>query len=87
MIAGSLNCHLKRTLSTCVNSAGYKLSVKISVIIQQSILVTRNSSAVPGLLGPMCTFGRQFSYVSTRNACRKFDWVLRHYGFEVRMII
>lgn len=82
-----MNCHLKRTLSTHVNSAGYKLCVKISAVIQQSVLVSRNSSAVPGILGPICASGRQFSYVSTRNACRKFDWVLRHCGFEVRMVI
>lgn len=78
---------LEKNFKYTCEQCSYKLCVKISAVIQQSVLVSRNSSAVPGILGPICASGRQFSYVSTRNACRKFDWVLRHCGFEVRMVI
>ena len=66
---------------------GYRLYTKISVVVKQCVLVTRNSIVGPGLLGPIGASSRQFSCVSTRKLCRKFDGRLRCYGFEERRMI
>lgn len=66
---------------------GYRLCIKISVVIKQYVLVTRNSSVGPGFLGPIDTSVRQFSCVCARKVCRKFDGMLRYYGFEVRSMV
>lgn len=61
--------------------------MKISVVIKQYVLVTRNSRVGPGFLGPTDTSVRQFSCVSTRKVCRKFNGMLRYYGFEGRRMV
>lgn len=79
-----MNWHLKRTLSKCLSSdriPWLQVLYKISVVIKQCVLVTRNSSVGPGFWGLIGASERWFSCVSTRKVYRKFGGMLKYYGF------